>query len=227
VTADLYTNQCAGELLRAILGGTVVPTDVPGASAGTHDFDIQLDDGRTIAVEVTISADRDKVQFWHEVHKPDWEAPQLSQSWMLNVTPPARVRSLRGKVEHLLQGLERAGIHKFGLSTKVDANACGSVTPAQDGSTRGLEQRQNVEQLANLVGWANDCLDAGIGWIRLHFDQDRTHADPGCAQDIGAKVSPIMMTTSGANPHVSSTCGKINGCGLMRPKPAEETSGAK
>jgi hypothetical protein len=33
-----------------------------------------------------------------------------------------------------------------------------------------LEQRQNVEQLANLVRWANECLDAGVGRIRLHVN---------------------------------------------------------
>lgn len=118
--ADLYTSERAAEILRAALGGTAVPRDVPRAPAGTHDFDLTFTDGRTIAVEVTISADRDSVEFWDVVHKTDWEAPQLRQSWLLNVTPPARVRTLRDKVETLLQGFEKAGIHKFGLGTRVD-----------------------------------------------------------------------------------------------------------
>ncbi len=115
------TNQRAGQLLGAILGGAVVPRDVPGATASTHDFDVMLGDGRTVAVEVTISADREDVEYWHAVHKTEWDAPQLGHSWLLNITPPARVSTLRGKVESLLQGLERAGIYKFGLGTKVDA----------------------------------------------------------------------------------------------------------
>ncbi len=55
------------------------------------------------------------------MHKAAWDAPQLQHTWLLNVTPPARVNTLRGKVESLLQGLERAGVRKFGLGAKVNA----------------------------------------------------------------------------------------------------------
>ena len=71
-------NQRAGQLLSAILGVVVVPRDVLGAPAGTHDFDLTFGDGRTIAVEVTISADREVVEFRNAVHKAAWDAPQLA-----------------------------------------------------------------------------------------------------------------------------------------------------
>lgn len=111
----------AGQLLSTVLGGNVVPRDVPGAPAGTHDFDLKLDDDRTIAVEVTFSADHDKVEFWHVVHKTEWDVPQLEHSWLLNVTPLARVGTLRGKIESLLRALERRSVYKFGLGVKVSA----------------------------------------------------------------------------------------------------------
>ncbi len=117
------TNQRASRILGQTLGGTVVPRDVPGAPPGTHDFDVKLRDGRTVAVEETISTDRRIVQFWHVVHDESWDAPSLRRSWLLNVTPPARVKTLRDRVEPLLRALENAGVDKFGLLPGVTASS--------------------------------------------------------------------------------------------------------
>jgi hypothetical protein len=43
----------ASKILSRELCGEVVWRDVPEAPSGTHDFDLKLADGRTIAVEVT------------------------------------------------------------------------------------------------------------------------------------------------------------------------------
>ncbi len=61
--ASEAANQRAGQILGAILGGVVVSRDVPGAPANTHDFNLAFGDGRIIAAEVTISADREVVEF--------------------------------------------------------------------------------------------------------------------------------------------------------------------
>ncbi len=113
--SDAATTSHAGRIFSSILGGNVVPKDVPGAPPGTHDFDLELGDGRVIAVEVTVSTDRRVVEFWAAVHDQSWDAPQLRTSWLLNVTPPANIKTLRGNVEPLLCGLEQAGRSKFGI----------------------------------------------------------------------------------------------------------------
>ena len=104
----------AGHVLRKILGGTVVPRDVPGAPPGTHDFDLVLD-GRTDAVEVTMSTDPEVLAHWRAVGAEEWPAPELQNSWMLNVTPPAPIRVLRAEVGPLLRAVEQDGIPAFGL----------------------------------------------------------------------------------------------------------------
>ena len=68
------TTPRAGRVLSGILGGTVVPRDVPGAPPGTHDFDLVLGGGRVIAVEETISTNRQIVEFWAALHDQSWEA---------------------------------------------------------------------------------------------------------------------------------------------------------
>jgi hypothetical protein len=113
--------QRTGRILTGVLGGKVVSRDVPGAPAGTYDFDLVLDDGRVVAVEVTTSTDRKVVEFWAAAHAQSWESRQLRNSWLLNVTPPANIKALRGNVEPLLRGLEQAGISKFGLGHRTAA----------------------------------------------------------------------------------------------------------
>ncbi len=94
---------------------------MPGAPPGTHDFDLELGDGLVIAVEVTVSTDRRIVESWAAVHGQSWDAPQLRTSWLLNVTLPTNIKTLRGNVEPLLRGLEQAGIQKFGIRHETTA----------------------------------------------------------------------------------------------------------
>ena len=60
--AQALTNMPAEErraasLLKELLGGEYKPRDTGGAQ-GMHDFDLRLDDGRTLAVEVTTDTSR-------------------------------------------------------------------------------------------------------------------------------------------------------------------------
>ena len=54
----------AAELLKQILGGSYTPRDVAGAQ-GMHDFDLHLDDGRIVAVEVTTDKSQVDQAFQH------------------------------------------------------------------------------------------------------------------------------------------------------------------
>ncbi len=130
----------ASRILSEVLGGSVVWRDVQAAPPRTHDFDLKFGDDRTIAIEVTVSTDPKIVEFWHAVHDQSWQSPGLSHSWVLNVTPPAHVKTLRGKVEALLHRLEGAGISKFGLGR-------GTKTP-------------EIKELHSLLVKSGDVLDS-------------------------------------------------------------------
>lgn len=58
------------------LGGIHVHRDIPGAPAGTHDFDI-LVGGSVIALEVTSAADGATTALWEAVTRSDWLEPSL------------------------------------------------------------------------------------------------------------------------------------------------------
>ena len=58
----------AAELLKELLGGDYVPRDTAGAQ-GMHDFDLQLDNGRTFAVEVTTDTSRVDRAFRDQINR--------------------------------------------------------------------------------------------------------------------------------------------------------------
>jgi hypothetical protein len=103
----------AAQLLQQVLDGQVTWRDAPGAPPGTHDFDLVLPDGRTIAVEVTSATDPAAEAFWRAVTKASWRAPTLKRSWLLDVQTGTNVRAMRRRVEPLLRQLENAGVWQF------------------------------------------------------------------------------------------------------------------
>lgn len=102
----------AAQLLQQVLDGQVTWRDAPGAPPGTHDFDLVLPDGRTIAVEVTSATDPKAKEFCEVVAKARWRAPTLTRSWLLGQTG-TNVRALRKQVEPLLRQLENAEVWQF------------------------------------------------------------------------------------------------------------------
>lgn len=102
------------EILRHRLGGSVTQRDVPGAPPQTHDLDVKLSDGSLIAVEVTSLTHPEAQAFWRAVASDCWSAPTLSKSWVLDVDPKARIKTLRGEVVNLLREKEQAGENEFG-----------------------------------------------------------------------------------------------------------------
>jgi hypothetical protein len=129
MTAHMARNpheyECrASKILSRVLCGEVVWRDVRGAPSGTHDFDLKLADGKTIAVEVTSFTDENAQAFWRAVSKKRWRTSELSKSWVLDVCPTARVRTLRDQVEQHLRVLEKTSVPEFGSSGSSDPTIC-------------------------------------------------------------------------------------------------------
>ena len=114
MTANGWDNEEAAAALVAEQLGTTsfVRRDVPGAPAGTHDFDLQVG-SKTIALEVTSSTDEETTKLWKSVDKQEWEEPTLTRSWGLVLTPGTHVKTLRSGVALHLHLLESVGIWKF------------------------------------------------------------------------------------------------------------------
>lgn len=52
-----WDNEAEGaDLVARLINGRPIRRDGPGAPPGTHDFDIQLNDGNIVALEVTQQA---------------------------------------------------------------------------------------------------------------------------------------------------------------------------
>ena len=109
----------AAEILAAVLGGEVLPRDVPGAPGGTHDFDV-LTTETVIAVEVTRAVHGPSLAAERTRHGVDWTCPSLAESWYLHHRPGRLgVKRLRSEIEQLLGLLERAGVAAFGAGAET------------------------------------------------------------------------------------------------------------
>jgi hypothetical protein len=86
----------AGKVLRSQLGGVVRERDPGGGAEQLHDFDLVLDDGRTIAVEVTQYTDADALATKHEVAKRDWHSKALHSNWSVSMVPVYNVGNVLG-----------------------------------------------------------------------------------------------------------------------------------
>lgn len=111
----------AAELLKQLLGGEYTPRDTAGAQ-GMHDFDLRLDDGETVAVEVTTDTSRVDRSFWHQIDQINpLEVPGLTLVWHVDVATPGdgpddqqashrRVKALQAQLPDILQQLEGTGL---------------------------------------------------------------------------------------------------------------------
>ncbi len=117
----------AAELLQQILGGQYKPRDVDGAQ-GMHDFDLCLDDSRTIAVEVTTdtsAVDRAFRNQLDQIKLDDLPAmSKLKRIWYVDLVTPgvhaddqpaskSRVKELKAELPGLLLRLEQLGHTKL------------------------------------------------------------------------------------------------------------------
>ena len=79
----------AAQLMQSLLDGVwFTPRDVSGEQ-GMHDFDLDVADGRTFAVEVTSDKSQTDTAFQSQVERINpLSAPGLAQSWHVLIASP-------------------------------------------------------------------------------------------------------------------------------------------
>ena len=111
----------AALLLQSLLDGTrFTPRDV-GVAQGMHDFDLDLADGRTFAVEVTSDKSQTDTAFQNQIKRINpLPAPGLAHSWSVLISSPGkdhtdqpaagkRSKSLKSCLPGLLLQVESGG----------------------------------------------------------------------------------------------------------------------
>ncbi len=106
----------AGRILARHLNGTYQARDVPGAPDATHDLDVVLTDGRTIALEVTSAGNHEIEGLRRLLLGRSWQAPSLRRHWWLGVPddPRIKVKELMRKIVVYLDVLERHDVEQVG-----------------------------------------------------------------------------------------------------------------
>ncbi len=105
-----WSEEDAGALLVANLGGRVRQRDPGGGAEQTHDFDIILPTDQVFACEVTRFNDPREVEVDAEIGKRNWHVPGLRSQWSLRRSGRTRVRKLHLRREVLLNTLDRSEI---------------------------------------------------------------------------------------------------------------------
>jgi hypothetical protein len=104
----------------AVMWGIPVRRGVPGGPPLTHDFDIHLNDGREVALEVTSSTVQEVKEMWDAILQLDWACPELTEGWSISLrsatrgSAGARVRQFRKEGPRWLSVLEQEHKARFG-----------------------------------------------------------------------------------------------------------------
>jgi hypothetical protein len=112
--------KAAGTIVARQVGGKrIIPRDIPGAPDGMHDLDIELPDGRMIAVEVTFARQPKLVSIYATAFGKRWEAPSLSAHWQVAFESgkPLDVPRLAAGIVPHLELLETLGVTEAGTVT--------------------------------------------------------------------------------------------------------------
>ena len=106
--------------IAAVLSASPKRRDVAGAPDLTHDYDLQLGDGRVVALEVTRMSVPEVVEMWDAIEDIDWACSELTFGWSISLRSAGRgrsgprVRRFRAKAPALLSILEEEGGGRFG-----------------------------------------------------------------------------------------------------------------
>lgn len=104
--------------------GTVICRDVPGAPRGTVDFDIELQGGELIALEVTTYAVEEERAMDAAATKHPVKADGLGKSWLVILVAGVAQKNFGSRVAPLLMQMEEQGKGIFwGLSLTRDDDA--------------------------------------------------------------------------------------------------------
>lgn len=105
----------AAALVCAQLGGVEHKVDTGGGAKQLHDFDVELSDGTTIAVEVTRHNIENVLAVPSELDKRDWRFPELRNDWIVEMIPIYQVGEAHREIAGLLRELEAAGVEELML----------------------------------------------------------------------------------------------------------------
>ena len=139
--------RLAADLMKELLGGEYVPRDC-GDAQGMHDFDLEFDDGRLVAVEVTTDTSGADRAFWDQIERiSPLAVPGLQRVWHVDLSTPGdgpgdqraarkRVEALKAELPGILSEAERSGLTELRVPRSVSRDA-----PAAMGGLRGLGVR--------------------------------------------------------------------------------------
>lgn len=110
--------------VEAILPGAVMRFRA-GQSRGEHDFDLELPDGQTVALEVTTAAGEAYLQALDAVSSEKRGGPfvrrqKSQQGWYVCLAQGARIDRIRSQVDDRLARIEEAGLTGFGFDHRLD-----------------------------------------------------------------------------------------------------------
>lgn len=75
------------ELVALLIDGQAHARDTPDGPPGTHDFDIETADGRTVALEVTRAANGKVIGQQVAAFTKPWTTPRLGNDWWVTLGP--------------------------------------------------------------------------------------------------------------------------------------------
>lgn len=100
----------AARIVCTYMKGVAQRVDPGGGAVQSHDFDIALSDGRTVAVEVTRHNVQEALRTLAETSKRSWRFQELRNIWVVKTSLTFAVAPLHKEVADLLAELETAGI---------------------------------------------------------------------------------------------------------------------
>ncbi len=124
--------RAAAAIVSWELAGWWQPRDIPGAPEGTHDLDVHVLAGGTVALEVTSAGDRSLIKLRELVFGEPWEAPALEHHWWLGLSerPQPQIKRLKQKTPQYLAVLEQSNVAQVSTHEPLPAGSPPEVMAA-------------------------------------------------------------------------------------------------
>ena len=161
----------------AMLGGVSAVRDPGGGPVRIHDFDLHLDDGRVIAVEVTRCNVEAELQQQAEIDRRDPSFPGLRFNWHLGMASSFDVARIRAEAPRLLAVLEERGIQSVGLRGASSESECPAAVSLRSLGVRLLYRLDEASSAGGTV-------DIGAGPV---VGATAPHVAIGVAEEAAAR----------------------------------------